>query len=748
MFTEKRQSRGSHSARRQTQPSPYDPDAFKVGWADRRYGEYTIVGKHLPAIEKRNAMRLGFCGLIFVGLTAVAVVACAQAVAPEVSSARPAITPAYPSRILRQTTFNIPFTVDTAGQPLEVQLYLSRDRGHTWKLYARQNPSAKYFPFQATQDGEYWFASLSIFANRSPADIAGRQAELHVVIDTVPPEFEFQAAVGPSREVQVTWRYSDPTIDPASLKIEYKMGREQPWQPVAADQTTASNSTASGRLTFRPRNAWVELQVRAEISDLARNKAVVNRRLSLSVSALPPNNGQQTWRPIATRSPNQQERPIVLPLTAPDNGNPIGGNPIGGNPIGGNPIGRNTASAIDRSANQSYSSEVRDRQYYPVGRGTSPTGFGSASAAGVLAARPPSRNLASGIPLDPYADARLSATEVPSIDPPTAAPVQSDSTNVAPTTEWKSISQSAVGESGFNRTAAPSEFESNRPRNPLVPGGDYQPQPSQVHPLVAQQIAPAQQSTRPDLDATAPSAIRSDSNHVSMLQTRMTSAMRFEVDYEFDAAAANGVRSVELWGTKDQGHTWSRWQIDTDRQSPLDVRVDGEGTYGFRIVIVGNNGLAGNPPRNGDDADLWVGVDTTAPIVEITTATYGEGEHAGQLDIRWTASDASFGERPISILFSDKATGPWTTIVAGIPNSGQYFWPIDPRVPEHLFLRIEARDQAGNQGEYRLPASINLSGFTPKARIRGIRPLTSSSRPAPSDLDSSPRATRNPYAYR
>ena len=73
----------------------------------------------------------------------------------------------------------------------------------------------------------------------------------------------------------------------------------------------------------------------------------------------------------------------------------------------------------------------------------------------------------------------------------------------------------------------------------------------------------------------------------------MTSAMRFEVDYEFDAAAANGVRSVELWGTKDQGHTWSRWQIDADRQSPLDVQVDAEGTYGFRIVIVGNNGLAG-----------------------------------------------------------------------------------------------------------------------------------------------------------
>ena len=178
------------------------------------------------------------------------------------------------------------------------------------------------------------------------------------------------------------------------------------------------------------------------------------------------------------------------------------------------------------------------------------------------------------------------------------------------------------------------------------------------------------------------------------------------------------------------------------------MRVDAEGRYGFRIVIVGNNGLAGNATRNGDEADLWVGVDTTAPIVEITTATYGVGEHAGQLDIRWRASDASFDERPMSILFSDKATGPWTTIAAGIPNSGQYFWPIDPRVPEQLFLRMEARDRAGNLGEYHLPASINLSGFTPKARIRGIRPLNRSPVSNPHKTDSSPHAARSPFRYR
>jgi len=311
-------------------------------------------------------------------------------------------------------------------------------------------------------------------------------------------------------------------------------------------------------------------------------------------------------------------------------------------------------------------------------------------------------------------------------------------------------------QSGDPASAAASE---------LVPDGSvYQPQPSQVHPLVSQQVASPRDPTDDESaatstagnqspvdanrDATTPSPLRTDYNRVALEQVRMTSATQFEVDYEFDAAAANGVRSVELWGTRDRGQTWSRWQTDDDRRSPLDVHVDGEGTFGFRIVIVGNNGLAGAAPRNGDDADLWVGVDTTAPVVRITTATYGEGEHAGKLDIRWTASDASFVDDPISIFFSDNASGPWTTIASGVPNSGQFHWPIDPRVPEQLFLRIEARDRANNFGEYRLPDPVNLSGFTPRARIRGIRPVTNRAKPNAPDAGYGPQATRNPYANR
>lgn len=719
-------------------------------------------------------MRLGTYGLIFAGL--IALVAVARAQSDQGTAAGPYDTgpTPFPSRVLRQTTFNIPFTVETARQPLEVQLYLSRDRGQTWKLYARQNPSARFFPFHATQDGEYWFASQTIDATRAPADMDGRQPELHVVIDTVQPQFDFQAVISPARQIQVSWRCSDPTIDPSTLKIEYQTGREQPWQPVTA-QSVSNSSSASGHLTFTPSTAWVELNLRAEISDLARNKAVVSRRLTLAAGAGQPSQQRPTWRPLATRSPPSPDRPVALPPTTPENADP------------------GPASAPNMRA----ASGMRGFQY-PVSYGKPPIGYGPTA--------PYDGAAAAGIPADPYANSnpsaanaqpgttygqpgpgenRLSAanntagfatnqaddTTVPleaastqplgqATDIRPSATAQSMATDVAPTVEWKSTSPATRVAGIYGASTSEDRDDASSPDHELAPDGGYQAQPSQVNPLVSQQIgapsgrygavppASGPPSVRRDLDATAPSPLRSDSNQVAIRQLRMTSATRFELDYDFDAAAANGVRSVELWGTRDQGQTWSHWHDDDDRQSPLDVEIDAEGIYGFRIVIVGNNGLAGDAPRNGDDAELWVGVDTTSPTVRITTATYGEGEHTGQLDIRWTAADAAFGESPITILFSDHPDGPWTTIAAGVPNSGQHYWPIDPRAPEQLFLRIEARDRAGNQGEYRLPDPINLSGFTPKARIRGIRPVTSAPRSYTPELDSSPQATRNPYVVR
>jgi hypothetical protein len=158
-------------------------------------------------------------------------------------------------------------------------------------------------------------------------------------------------------------------------------------------------------------------------------------------------------------------------------------------------------------------------------------------------------------------------------------------------------------------------------------------------------------------------------------------------------------------------------------ESPFLVDVDSEGIYGFRVVLVSRNGLASQTPRSGDLADLWVGIDTTEPTAEITSAAYGKDEHAGHLNIQWAATDDHLGPRPVTLVFSESEDGPWTPIASGLPNSGQYFWRVDSGVPDKFYLRLEVRDEAGNLGADQLKQPIASAGLTPKGRVRDFEPL-------------------------
>lgn len=147
-------------------------------------------------------------------------------------------------------------------------------------------------------------------------------------------------------------------------------------------------------------------------------------------------------------------------------------------------------------------------------------------------------------------------------------------------------------------------------------------------------------------------------------------------------------------------------------------------------MIVGRNGLATPAPHTGDLADIWVGVDTTRPTARISSAIYGEGGHAGELDIRWEVMDESIGDHAITLLFSEQPAGPWTTIAAGLPNTKQYYWSVDPNTPRQIYLRLEVRDEAGNATEHQLVEPISTTGLVPKAFIRSVRPVPTEPREA------------------
>jgi hypothetical protein len=203
----------------------------------------------------------------------------------------------------------------------------------------------------------------------------------------------------------------------------------------------------------------------------------------------------------------------------------------------------------------------------------------------------------------------------------------------------------------------------------------------------------------------------------------MTRTTRFNLAYSVDAAGPMGLEKVELWVSRNGGADWNLWGTDDDMESPFLVDVDSEGVYGFRVVLVSRNGLASQTPRSGDLADLWVGIDTTAPTAEITSAAYGKKEHAGHLNIQWTASDDHLGPRPITLVFSESEDGPWTPIASGLPNDGQYFWRVDSSVPDKFYLRLEVRDEAGNLTVDQLTQPLASAGLTPKGRVSDFQPL-------------------------
>ena len=68
-----------------------------------------------------------------------------------------------------------------------------------------------------------------------------------------------------------------------------------------------------------------------------------------------------------------------------------------------------------------------------------------------------------------------------------------------------------------------------------------------------------------------------------------------------------------------------------------------------------------------------------------------------------------------------RAAGPWTPIASDLENTGSYNWRLDNRVPAQVFLRLEARDEAGNSGVYVSQQPVSLDRQRPQGRIRGVR---------------------------
>ncbi len=573
-----------------------------------------------------------------------------SAMAPAAETASSVSTRALPEPIAtRQTLFAIPFRIDPADQPsrepVEVQLYVSGDRGASWQRYWKPvEPERRRFMFRAGADGEFWFLVRTLDRSGRLWPQRPNTPELKVVVDTMPPKLQLEAEQGQAGQITARWQVDDAHSQPGSLTIQYRTTSDGPWQQVAIDRPSqpASGLPQTGQVTWWTQAGSGKIQIRAEVSDTAGNLAVSHAQVKLGEGAggSPARTAEKPRSGWRASVPGPADTAWPAERSADNLG---ADDPSGPAPTG--PANVDTRDTSQRYGNPGYAADGYTDDRYAEGR------------------YPDTGASQSVYPYTPT-EAPSSLDRREGLDPPTGSLA------------------SSVNPPIRNRYVAPFEPQASPPESGLPPG------------------------QRP----------------------RMVSSREFQLEYDVTSVGPSGIARVELWGTQDGGRTWRLLGLDDDNRSPLPVKLDQEGIYGLKVLVTSGAGLGSGRPQTGELPEIVVGVDLTKPAARITAARQGTGAESGKLIICWQADDQRLAARPVSLEFSERPGGPWTTIASGLENTGRYIWPLDHRAPQAIYLRLEVRDEAGNVGVFETDEPVSLDRFRPTAQIRGVRPLGDSNR--------------------
>jgi hypothetical protein len=679
--------------------------------------------------------RLGLRLLTLLGVTALTAPAALAA-----DSGEPLAT--------RQSAFSVPFSLDAeeSSPPKEVQLYVSPDKGGRWDLYDKVAPDRGSFVFRAPRDGEYWFAIRSVDAAGKATPDGAFSPGLKVIVDTMPPRLDVTAERLPTGELSAQWQSVDPLLDPSTIKIEYRSDDNDEWRELAASQARISEgrNTLSGDGVWWLQDAPGGVALRLQISDRAGNPTITQFKLKAPASM-----AQNGMQPVESARRDETG----------DNENVEAGNPSGDTALAGT-SGRGyeevppPAAELPGPAVRSFGVSANAGPTAPSPRYWGGSQNGDSTTNNSADNRPSTAQRDTSVGRNPFARFRSPAADnadndIPQLDrqPPRAA----DPANTAASdgdTRWPASGVASrplgtgnraetdwrVGASGSDQT--PGFVHSNssagtdrgtvgqdgfRPAGTGgIPGASGTENNGGRPSMHTASLNPGRSAAGGNGGGTSSS--RFDYGDLSPAERpKMVNTRTFEIDYEIESVGSSGIARVELFGTRDGGTTWVSLGTDPDNRSPLVVTVNGEGLYGFYVVVESASGLSGSPPRPGQRPELWIGVDLTKPQVAISGVE--PGNNPDEMVVYWEAQDRRFNGRPISVFFSNRPGGPWTIAAGSLENTGSYVWRLDNRVREQVYLKVEARDAAGNVGWFETTEPIALNRQLPQGKIRGVRPV-------------------------
>lgn len=325
-------------------------------------------------------------------------------------------------------------------------------------------------------------------------------------------------------------------------------------------------------------------------------------------------------------------------------------------------------------------------------------------------------------PVDPGGVARVSATTPPPGPPssiagknwdglPSApAPVPPAPRPVAPPATEPSLPPPAVEN--------PTGTSGSTPPAPASPptGSGYPPSPASRVIASSEHTAasPAEKPSLPEKPGFGPTP-----ESKSTLPIQIVNTLQIPIDYEVNQVGPSGIGKVELYVTMDDGETWKHFDDNRNLKPPFNVELQGEGVYGFTLVVLSKAGLGRKPPLRGEKPEFRVEVDTTPPRGQLFVLQPEPRKRDSQI-ISWNASDKNLDATPISLFWAERKEGPWEPIAEQLPNTGKHSWTLPPSVPIRVFLKMVVRDRPGNVCEIITPEPQLVDLSEPVARIKGL----------------------------
>ena len=199
---------------------------------------------------------------------------------------------------------------------------------------------------------------------------------------------------------------------------------------------------------------------------------------------------------------------------------------------------------------------------------------------------------------------------------------------------------------------------------------------------------------------------------------RVVSNKRITLNFKVEDVGPSGISNIEVWSTQDC-KTWKKHEVAPTAHSFV-YDAEDEGIYGFTMLAHSGIGLGKEPPQPGDLPQVWVLVDTTKPVVQMSDCTATVKDKCHTITVQWKATDKNLGSTPITLSYAEHEDGPWTPIATRIENTGSYVWKPADRVPPKLLVRVEATDLAGNIGVAQTTKPLMLDPSMPNISILGV----------------------------